>query len=212
MTDQRNPLRYRRATKSVGAKAVGALATGRSLADIGEQQGAVPALLEGLTRAVTHLADQEFEERQAEMMQRAKLDGSTAGSQAALSGRMVKLKAEGTAAAQAFNRSLVTSYLSDLDVSVDRKAQTILDETRDDPIAFQERFDALTEETMQQWRGSKYEGLVETGMARLKAGHMAKVRRSHLDKLRADANAKLIGTMEHRRAQALDSWRNGDPS
>ena len=197
---------------------------GASLADIGEQQGTVPALLEGLTRAVDGMLDQEYEEqkfaleRQAEQekqqakidQQNAKLDGATAGSLAALEGRKVQLRQELTAAGRTFNNSLVTAYLSDLDVTVDRQAREILAETKNDPQAFSERFEALESGVIEQWKGSRYEGAVTAGMARLRAQHMAKIRDTHLNNLKADANAKLITSSDHYRGRALEAWRNAD--
>ena len=187
----------------------GALSNGTSLAKIGASSGAVPALFEGLNRVGKSIVESEFQERKKAVLEEAAQNGATEAEKAMLENREVQLRDNETLAAEAFNKSVQTAYLTRLDLNVDAAGQDIANRNADDPEAFGAEFDKSTQ-ALVQTLPEEWQNAAKLEMLKRRNKWMSSISRKALEKEASQSNADIGTAMNSYSVTSAQLWRNGD--
>ncbi len=202
---KKSPARFSRKFYDLGKT----LKEGQSLASLGAESGPFAVAFEGLNRIADGMMQQSHDEQTKIVLAEADKAGASEAERAHLESRMVNLRQDDTLAAQAFNKSVQTSYLTRLDLTFEAKTNDIVARHPDDPDAFGNAFDnasgALLKNLPEEWRDT---ASLEIQGRRNKL--MKGVSSTALKKELSEANADLVTAMNTYGGKTSQYWRDGD--
>ena len=189
----------------------GAAATpGRSLAQIGAETGPISAVIEGGFRLTNALADQAFQQRRATVLQAAETEGLTAGQRAALEGDLLTLQDAETEAGQAFNRAGLQALVSNMELGIRGRIDTLREKHPTDPAEFERRFEEDIAAPFLGELPEEVRGVAAAELDRLRLNELNGIAIDTLREAEAANNADLaVGATEYL-ARAMDARRRGD--
>lgn len=202
----RNPnLRFSRKFYGLGA----ALAQGGSLAAEGANKGSLAVAFDALGRVGSVLVNQGFDQHAAAVLKQAKANGASEADQAALAGRMVKLRQDETLAAQKFNNGARQAYLSQLKDSMQSIGKVMAVRYPTDPVKFGQDFtnatNALVDKLPPEWKDGVARTMRQYG-GQLKASISA----AALKKQYAEQNAILATAQDKAYSEGMQAFRDGN--
>jgi len=199
--------RFQRAVQTIGDLNN----AGPSFASIGAGGGATGVLFEGLKRAGQALVNQDIQQQAVQVQKAATLAGQGAASQALSDGGQVQLRQDNSLAADAFNKSLQTSYLENIDLNLRSRTLELAREHAKDPTAFAKAYDAeaaaMKAKLPESWQPA-FDRV--SGQGRLKV--LDRLTSDAVKKAAGEANATHMTAADTHLADMANALRSGDVS
>jgi|GEM_PF-6164022 len=197
--------RFNRSARTIGD--LGAM--GPSFASVGASGGVADVTFEAIGRLGTALVDQDIKNQVESVTQKATQAGQVEAARAFVANDAVKLRADETVAAAAFNRSLQTGYLEELDLGLRQRTAELVREHGADPEAFAKAYGdevaAMRANLPHSWQPAFDRATQRKGME-----VMDKVTAKALSNAANEANATHMQASDTYMAEMADALRRGD--
>jgi len=199
---RKSPLKFSRKFYEIGASLKGK----RSLASVGAQEGPFAVAFEALNRVGDSLLERSYDEQKKTAVETGTREGLEETEAALRENRMVQLRQDDTLSAQAFNKSLQSSYLARLDTSIDGLSKFHLAQNSNDSEKFTRGFDAdarkLLETLPPEWQAT-----VKMELVKRKGRALSNIDVAVMKSESQRADTELLGKMDESSGRWLEAIR-----